>query len=184
MNTIAASNQSIPASAFSNPALPPSSNVPSSASFSLPPSSSVGCRLASLAESPVHRYTINTPKFVNNRNLSGSNHKQTLYHLGLSLLPYWTRMMSLETLPPPPPPSPLLPSHHHLGCIKYHLLELHCNQNLPSCLLPVQEFQHLDPPNFRRCLLPCYHHLHPFFHWHPHLYHLCSQHLPCYHPHH
>ena len=63
MNTIAASNQSIPASAFANPALPPSSNVPSSASFSLPPSSSVGCRLASLAESPVHRYTNNTPNF-------------------------------------------------------------------------------------------------------------------------
>merc|ERR1719278_1842632 len=56
MNSISASNHSIPAPAFANPSPSSMSNVPASASFSLPPSSSVGCRLASLAESPVHRF--------------------------------------------------------------------------------------------------------------------------------
>ena len=48
------------APSLASPAQPSTGSGPTSAPFSLPPSSSVGCRLASLAESPVHRYKLNS----------------------------------------------------------------------------------------------------------------------------
>ena len=170
------------APSLANPAQPSTGSGPTSAPFSLPPSSSVGCRLASLAESPVHRYKAERLFLVRFKSgitflCSGSNHKQIMQALqppGPNRPLCWTRMTNLETLPPQPPPFPLLPSHHLQECHSSHQ-QFPSTPKLPNYSLPV--------PSLHQCqaFQLCCHLRQLFFHWNPRLQNHCSRHQPCYH---